>query len=296
MKKVISLLLVLLLCLSFCACGKSEAVIAVEEAISNIGEVSIESGETIARAQKLYDILTDKEKSQVENRLVLADAAEAYERALESEKERIRLENYSTIKGIYSELKEAYEIVDQHGTDLYTAWQLGIHEKEKFKGANLNGSMKYLDSKLFLEYEDLIDGAAYALIVNVYGSDWNEKTEQVKQNNRDAVATGTLFYMASNNITAACVCTVSGAYLLNGSVESINTALNNYCLVKADLSANDEFVAEMAQLEQMYVAIKSYLDYCQNPTGSFNSASDTINDYRTVVRDCISSLDSLLSA
>lgn len=296
MKKTISLLLALVLCLSLCACGKSDAVIAVEEAISNIGEVSIESSEAISHAQKLYDILTEDEKEKVENRLLLADAVEEYEKAVEEERERIRIENYSALKGIYSELKEAYEIVDRHGSDLYTAWQLGIHNKDKFQGSNLNGSMNYLDSNLFLEYDDLLDGAAYALIVNIYGSDWNEKTEEVKQKNRDAVATGTLFFMASKNIPAACVCTVSGAYLLNGSVECINKALDNYSLVKADLSASDDFTTEIEHLDQLHIAIKSYLDYCQNPTGSFNSASDTINGYRNTVRDCISSLDSYFAA
>lgn len=294
MKRVIALLLVSIICLSLCSCGKSDAVKAVEEAISQIGDVSIDSGDAIAYAEKLYDILTDKEKTQVENRLVLTDAVDAYEKVVEAETERLRLESLTSLKAIYADLKDAYAIVDQYGADLYTAWQLGIQQKEQFKGANLNGSMKYLDSKLFLDYDDLLDGATYALIVNVYGSDWDSKSDEVKQNNRNAVATGTLFYMCSNNIPTACVCTVTGAYLLNGSVENVNDALNSYISGKAVLSQNDDLSEELNQIEQMYIAIKSYLDYCQNPTGSFNQSSQTINGYRNTVRDCISSLDVLL--
>ena len=48
MKKVISLFLVIVMCLSLVACGKSESVKAAEEAIAAIGEVTVDSGEAIA--------------------------------------------------------------------------------------------------------------------------------------------------------------------------------------------------------------------------------------------------------
>lgn len=295
MKKTISLLLALALCLSLCACGKSEAVIAAEEAISSIGEVTLESEQAIKNAQKYYNILTEDEKAKVENRLVLADAIEAYEAAVVAYEEELRVAQYEKLKKIYIELKQAYEIVDHHGSDLYEAWRLGIHEKDQFKGSNLNGSMKFLASELFVDYEDLLEGATYTLIVKVYGSDWAEKTDEVKQKNRDAVATGTLFYMCANQIPAACVNSVIGAYLLNGNVDSVNTALSNYTNMLSQLENSDAFDKELEQLELLYTSIKSYLDYCQNPTGSFNQSSDTLSGYRDTIRDCISSLDALFS-
>lgn len=295
MKKILSLILAFTLCLSLCACGKSEAVKAAEEAIAGIGEVTLESAEAIKNAQKYYDILTEDEKAKVENRIVLADAMEAYEAAVAAYEAELQAAQHELLKEIYLELTQVYEILDQHGSDLYGAWRLGIHHKDKFQGSNLNGSMKYLSSELFVSYEDLLDGAAYTLITKVYGSDWDEKTEEVKQKNRDAVATGTLFYMCKNQIPAACVNTVIGAYLLNNSVADITLALDGYTEKIAQVTAEDVFDQEREQLEKFYITVTSYLDYCQNPTGSFNQSSDTLSGYRTAARDCIAALDALLN-
>lgn len=65
MKRIISLLLVAVMCLSLCACGKSEAVTAFEDAVAQIGTVSIDSEEKIAAAEAAYEALTDKEKESV---------------------------------------------------------------------------------------------------------------------------------------------------------------------------------------------------------------------------------------
>ena len=64
MKRGISLILALIICLSLCACGKSEAVVKVEELISAIGEVSLESKGAIESAQEAFDALPEVEKSR----------------------------------------------------------------------------------------------------------------------------------------------------------------------------------------------------------------------------------------
>ena len=74
MKKAVIFIVSIVLCVSLCACGKSEAVKSAEDAISAIGEVSVDSGDAIANAEKLYGILTDAEKEKVENRLTLVEA------------------------------------------------------------------------------------------------------------------------------------------------------------------------------------------------------------------------------
>lgn len=65
MKKAISLILAFVLCLSLCACGKSEAVKNVEAMIDAIGEVTAESNDTIVAAESAYNALTEEEKGQV---------------------------------------------------------------------------------------------------------------------------------------------------------------------------------------------------------------------------------------
>ena len=79
MKRIIVLVLALCMCLSLFACGKSEDVKAVEEAIATIGAVTADSGKSIAAARDMYDKLSDEDKAKVENISVLTDAEAAYE-------------------------------------------------------------------------------------------------------------------------------------------------------------------------------------------------------------------------
>lgn len=74
MKKAISLMLAFVLCLSLCACGKSEAVKNTEALIDAIGEVTIDSESAILAAEEAYNALSDEEKAVVENYQALCDA------------------------------------------------------------------------------------------------------------------------------------------------------------------------------------------------------------------------------
>ena len=74
-----ALLLIVTMGLFLVACGKSEAVKSVEEAIASIGTVSYESIDKIENAEKLYEFLTDSEKERVKNRLDLVNARETYD-------------------------------------------------------------------------------------------------------------------------------------------------------------------------------------------------------------------------
>lgn len=88
MKKLVSLAMILAICLSLCACGKSEAATACEELIGQIGEVSLDSESRIFAAENAYEALSDKEKEQIaESAQVLADSREKYN-ALVAEAER----------------------------------------------------------------------------------------------------------------------------------------------------------------------------------------------------------------
>lgn len=80
MKQVLSILLALVVCLPLCACGKSQAVKDVEDAIQAIGVVSSDSEEAILKAERMYEYLTESEKSQVENKGTLAEARYAYDK------------------------------------------------------------------------------------------------------------------------------------------------------------------------------------------------------------------------
>lgn len=79
MKKTVSVVLALALCVSLCGCGKSRQVQSVEEAISSLGTISLLSLEAIEEAEKLYDALPEDEKEAVENISDLKEAREKYE-------------------------------------------------------------------------------------------------------------------------------------------------------------------------------------------------------------------------
>ncbi len=78
MKKSIALFLILILLISFTACGKSQAVKDVEAAITNIGEVNLDSDKAITDAEKQYEALSEKEAKAVENYSDLTAARETY--------------------------------------------------------------------------------------------------------------------------------------------------------------------------------------------------------------------------
>ena len=143
MRRLLSLVLVIVMLLSLCSCGKTDAAIAAEEAIAAIGVVTLDSEEAIAYAEKLYGILTDNEKESIENRLELANAREEYERlvqkAIEAEQAAIEAARIAKIETAMPEMdafiKAANSIV----------WNLEF--VAKYAGnVNGNGSRKFADS------------------------------------------------------------------------------------------------------------------------------------------------------
>ena len=79
MKRLITVLLVLAMCLSLCACGKSEEVLKAEELINAIGEVSLESEEAITAAEEALFFLEEKEIKKISNLDTLGAARETFD-------------------------------------------------------------------------------------------------------------------------------------------------------------------------------------------------------------------------
>lgn len=79
MKKAISLFLALIMCLSLCACGKSEAVKETEQAIKAIGKVTMSSQDAIEEASNLFDALTSEDQAKVSNRNDLSKAKDEFQ-------------------------------------------------------------------------------------------------------------------------------------------------------------------------------------------------------------------------
>ena len=78
MKRTVALLLVLCLCASLCACGKSKAARKADDLILAIGEVTIDSEEAINAALTYYNTLNDEQKMEVEHHPVLMAAQKQF--------------------------------------------------------------------------------------------------------------------------------------------------------------------------------------------------------------------------
>lgn len=78
-RRIMAGALSLVLLLSLCGCGKSKEAIAVEEQIGSIGEISLDSGDTIRAARQAYDALESKDQEAVENSSLLEQAEAEYE-------------------------------------------------------------------------------------------------------------------------------------------------------------------------------------------------------------------------
>lgn len=77
-KSIIALCIIMLQCVFFIGCGKSEAVKNAESLIQAIGTISFMSAESIQTAQIAYDALDNDEKKKVENYQLLENAWKDY--------------------------------------------------------------------------------------------------------------------------------------------------------------------------------------------------------------------------
>lgn len=109
MKRFIFIALVVIVLLASIACGKSEMVEAAEEAIVNIGNVTLESEAAIKTAESIFNGLTDREKEQVENRIDLIEARNQYEKLIEEQQRQEELRAAEEEKKINDEIQEAVD-------------------------------------------------------------------------------------------------------------------------------------------------------------------------------------------
>lgn len=87
MKRVLLILLVgVVMCLLLCSCGKSKAAVDVDNMILEIGEVTLESGDKIADAEKAAGDLTESEYKQLEQISILEEARVTYDQLVEEKR------------------------------------------------------------------------------------------------------------------------------------------------------------------------------------------------------------------
>lgn len=179
MKKAITLMIALIMVVSLSACGKSQLVIDVEEMIDSIGVVSLESGETIEKAEKMFAVLSEKEKSSVENRIDLVNARDKYNNLVAEEAaEQARIEEEEKAAKEREEKEaqhqadvELYEKLSKASVEaqkMITAFQESVTDDlafvSKYAG-NVNGAGKRAFADSFLKrMEKAFDGIDVSII------------------------------------------------------------------------------------------------------------------------------------
>lgn len=284
MKKIISLLLALVICLSLCACGKSQAVRAVEEAIQAIGEVSTDSKNAIENADNLYNALSSKEKDQVENYNILEQAQKVYV--------------FELSKTAYNKICKAYEMTDAFASDTYEGWRVGATEQKALLSAD--NCAEYLTRKMKLTEEELRDGIAYRLISTHATIDgvrieynWESATEDNKAYLRSLDSAFLKSYQrkSNTNVFVGVLYAVNCAYIAKGDTEKTKALLEEAKVLMRELSEEYSDYEHYPNLKGFYTTTDSFFEYCMRPEGSFNQAKTTIRDYRDTIRDYQSDLN-----
>lgn len=262
MKKKLTLFIALLMCLPLCACGKSQAVKAAEDAIAAIGDVSLESADAIANAEKLYGILTDSEKSNVENRLALVDAREAYN-------DLQGTVIYENAKLAYEKLNEVAALCENGMDDIYGAWYFGIYKVDDLNSydniyTKMAGETPHTSSAELKKASEIFGGESMA--EKFMKSDWQY-----------------------------CLYVLEEAIYERGDYEKVQNDMKEAESILQELTKTYDDYTYYPKLKDYYAAVSSYVDFFTSPSGSFKQLSDTVNNYETNIRTYQSDVGFLFS-
>ena len=272
MKKIVSLVLVLMMCLSLCGFANSKSATECEKLINAIGEVSVDSKEAIETAEKAYEALTEKEKESIaESAVILNDARSAY--------------IFELSKLAYQNINSAYDITHKFGADVYEAWLIGATNPMAIQKMGV----AYLANCVSLTEDEIKGGLGY-FQAYIDHKNWDDLTEAEKKqyvDNGDAFLKG----VSNSNVLQTSIYTIPFAYIVNGKTEEAQATLNNAKNMMRELSKNYSDYEHYPNLKEYYTTVNAYFNFCQMPKGTFTMVETTINEYMNDIRDFRSDLD-----
>lgn len=248
MKKIISLVLALVMCLSLCACGKSEEVKAVEEKIASIGEVSIDKADIIQEVNQAYEALSDKDKEKVENFDILQKSTDALQKAMFTDIADKCKEMNAGSDLVAQSVIEVWENVG--GKDFWT-WYGTILKFQNESVANIDIN----DGKNALYWEM----PAYAL-----GKTKSTFVDISIEDRQDIVDT--------------CIVLANMYY----GIQEMNEQVNQDYSIYKDLF-EDEYADECQFLREWYLASSVFVEFATNPTGNRNDYSTKLTEHNSTM-------------
>lgn len=245
--------LVILLLLVACGNQKSQQALDAEMAIAAIGEIDLNSEEKIKYAEKLYSVLTETEKAQVENRLQLIDAREVYDKLASDTCRKLA-------RNVLFELDSAGRMCSINVEYIGRAWYFGIH-------GDSNNLIKY-----FHEDEDII--GYYASEVG-FGKD-RVKTALDKLKYRPRLlyydnGTGNAYYRC----VLVAVQIMEDANLYEPCKELMILATQNLQEIREKFP-NYEYLAD---LELYFGVVANFYEFTKSPSGSYSALSATVSGF-----------------
>lgn len=190
---------------------------------------------------------------------------------------------FTAAQAAYNNIDDAYQIIEQFGSDIYEAWRLGIYDDDED-----DFSLKYLSKSLSLSETELKTGFAYAVDKDKWDNmDDKEKKEAIDS----AEAMFTIYTILGDNAFSACVEAVTCAYEVSGKTAEVQELLDEAKGQMKEMSDKYSDYEHYPSLKGYYTAANAFFNFCKNPTGSFEQVKTTINDYRNEARGYISDLD-----
>lgn len=261
MKRIVSFIIALTLCITLGACDKkskkSEAVLNVENCITDAESTSIDKGTALATAEELYSQLTPEEKEQVKNYDVLIEAKEEYlKERCQAANEQIAAAASLTIDGVY---------------DLYAAWYFGVNE----------AAQSFSDEELF--YEDF----SYAVYKRGKHAFTPEKLKA-------AAETYGYTYSQVRKDWSKCVDVIIMATTIKGTFEEIGDELEQADEIISEMTKLNADSQYTKVIKEYYMAVFNYVSTYVNPSGSLLDLVDTIKSSEKKIEECANNVNMAL--
>lgn len=250
MKRVVSFVMATVLCLSLCACGKSEEVLAVEEKISSIGEVSIEKADMIQEVNQAYEALSAEEQEKVENFDVLQKSMDDLQNAMF---EAIALQCGEMNVGSNLVTNSVVEVWQNVGGEKFWTWYGSIL---KFADETL-ANMDVTDEKNNALY---YGSAGYALgrARNAFGDGMTVEERQ--------------------DVVDTCVILANTYYDIQEMNEQVSQDLAEFNDLFGEAYADD-----CAFLREWYLASSVFVEFATNPSGNRTEYSADLAEHNSTV-------------
>lgn len=309
MKKALSILLVLMMLLTICACGNDDLS---TESTSTETETTAPSTEATTECTHTYTETVTKEASCAEEgvkTLTCSKCGDSYTESIaktshdwkdatcvapktcnicgitEGATTEHKYHNdvcvycnelspraieYESGLDAYARIKRAHELSVEVMDSIYGAWHFAIYKADDYYSAQ--SCFNAFISNANLDYDEALN-ALNTVLLSMGISD----------------PTGT-DQLAALRVFSIAVDVVVQVYIDNGTYDLINTNLSD---AKTSLKAmtNDyESYTDYATLKSYYSEVVAYSEFCQSPTGSFTQLQTTIDNYETNLRNYRNSL------